>query len=84
MTRYTFPSIKRRAEKVGACPVCGKRSQKAKTFENTVNPWNRNTDGSPRSFDEVTEHVKQLATDWIPDFTHANCMPERRNAGSES
>ena len=47
--------------------------QRRKTFEQTVNPFNRNTDGSVKTRDEVAEAVKAEALAWVPDFTHEAC-----------
>ncbi|WP_280371052.1 hypothetical protein [Nocardia wallacei] len=46
----------------------------------TVNPFNKNPDGSVRTRDEVRAAVAARADAWQPDFTHAGCV----TTGSES
>lgn len=73
MPTYRFQVVRRTAEQVGYCPVCGKRVRRSTTFENTVNPYNRNVDGSVKTPAEVAENVKKLVKEWVPDFTHGRC-----------
>ena len=71
---YTFPEIVARRTKSGSCPVCGKRVRRSQTFSETVNPFNRNEAGSPKSPEEVRTSVDEKADAWEPDFTHARCV----------
>ena len=57
----------------GTCPVCGKRVARSRTFEKTVNPFNRNADGSIKTSAEVYDAVKAEGEAWQPDFTHEAC-----------
>ena len=58
------------------CPVCGKRSKRTQTFMMTVNPFNKNPDGTVRTPAEVLTAVKAKASQWQPDFTHEKCQIE--------
>lgn len=69
----TFEKVMWRATRYGACPLCGKRVQRAKTFWHTVNPFNRNPDGTQKTYQEVLADVRADAEAWEPDFTHAKC-----------
>lgn len=71
--KITYTRVTRTAVKNGFCPVCGKNSTRQQTFENTINPFNRNELGAVRTYDEVMDSVNQLCTDWTPDFTHESC-----------
>jgi hypothetical protein len=68
-----FDVVRRTAVKTGWCPVCGKSVTRRRTFENTINPFNRNAQGAVKTYEEVREDVTQLCVDWIPDFTHEAC-----------
>lgn len=57
----------------GNCPVCGKRTQRQQRFTHTVNPFNRNEDGTVRTRDEVLAAVNVEAEAWQPDFRHEAC-----------
>ena len=70
---YTYDKIKHTERRNGTCPVCGKRVQRSTTFMETVNPYNRNEDGTVKSAQEVRESVRAKGKAWEPDFTHENC-----------
>jgi hypothetical protein len=72
-TTIRFEKVQRRRSALGTCPGCGRFVQRRKTFEQTVNPFNRNADGSVKTRDEVSEAVKAEAAAWVPDFTHEAC-----------
>lgn len=69
----TFEVVKFRRSVVGRCPRCNARVVRTRTFEQTVNPFNRNDDGSVKTRPEVLASVKILAEVWSPDFTHDAC-----------
>ena len=70
---YTYDKIKHVERRYGNCPVCGKRVQRSTTFMETVNPYNRNEDGTVKSAQEVRESVRAKGQAWKPDFTHDKC-----------
>lgn len=70
----TYDSVVARASRRGKCSVCGKATTRSTTFTKTVNPWNKNSDGVPKSHAEVREDVRRLAAEWAPaDFDHEKC-----------
>jgi len=72
--KVTFTGPTRRVERVGKCPACNKRVVRARTFEMTVNPFNRNRDtGLPKTWDEVAADLDTAVAAWVPDFRHATC-----------
>lgn len=71
--RYSFQPVGTTRVHSGKCPVCGRSATRSRKFEHTVNPYNRNDDGSVRTADEVYARVKAEADEWVPDFTHAKC-----------
>ena len=66
MTRHTFQEIVVRAERSGKCDVCGKRWKKVRRFAHTVNPFNRNADGSQKTPREVFADASAEAKAWQP------------------
>lgn len=72
MTTYRFQEIKTSRRRSGKCPGCGKSVTRSKTFEHTVNPFNRNADGSVKSAAEVRADVNREADEWLPDFSHCD------------
>lgn len=74
MTIYRYEEISWRSEKSGECAVCGKHVKRQKKFTNTVNPWNRNPDGTTRTRVEVMANVQSLAARWQEQpVTHQRC-----------
>ena len=82
MPTYTFPPITVRRVHSGKCPVCGKTVRRSRSFTHTVNPFNRNPDGSVRTVAEVTARVNAEADLWVPDFTHTACESDQLAGGA--
>lgn len=69
----TFRQISTRANHSGRCPACGERVTRSRIFVQTVSPYNRHEDGTPKSDREVWLAVRDEAAAWVPDFTHKRC-----------
>jgi hypothetical protein len=68
-----FNSVFLTKQKSGKCSKCGKTIVKQKKFEHTVNPFNKNEDGTVKSYSQVFKDVVKESNEWIPDFTHDRC-----------
>ena len=84
MTTYNFQEVSVIAEKSGKCPKCGKTYTRKKKIWNTINPWNRNADGSIKTWDEVYENVLKDREEWLKEpIEPHNCKeklpPEESN-----
>lgn len=77
MPTITFERVIAWRRKQGACPHCGRKTSRARSFEQTINPWNVNADGVPKSRSEVRASVEAAANAWTPDFAHAKCKEDR-------
>lgn len=73
MARITFQAVRRSRTKRGTCPVCGKPTVRTRVFEHTINPFNLNAEGLPKTPEEVLAAVRAEADAWEPDFTHGKC-----------
>jgi len=62
--RTVYEPIRVQAVKTLPCPECGKRLRRQRTFQNTINPLNRNPDGTVRTRREVVANVRRLADEW--------------------
>lgn len=73
MTRYVFEVVTHRASKRVPCATCGKKVARSRTFDETLNPWNVNENGEPKSHAEIVVSLRQKATVWVtaPDFCTA-------------
>ncbi len=62
--RIRFEQIKVTAVRNLHCPGCGKKFRRQRTFSQTVNPYNRNPAGRPKTRSEVAESVSAEASTW--------------------
>lgn len=72
-TRVVFERVRTRRTKRGACSECGRETSRTRVFEHTVNPFNRNAGGEPKTREEVSVAVNAEADSWMPDFRHGKC-----------
>jgi hypothetical protein len=80
MTTYTYEGPSRKATRKGTCPTCNKPVTRSTSFSATVNPFNRNADGSVKSRAEVAAGVEAMARAWQPEpevFEHEKCRADR-------
>ena len=76
--KYNFNVVQIMTEKSGNCPVCGKRAVRKKTFWQSVNPWNQNGNGFPKTKDEIYDEIKKEALEWRKEpVCHAKCEKEK-------
>ena len=83
MSVYRYDEVSATGYRKGICPICGKRGQRQKTITNTVNPFNRNMDGTVRTPAEVRAVVtaKAKAGEGEP-FMHASCEDRQTYGGA--
>ena len=70
--RYDFERITAPATVTRKC-ACGKWSGRSKTFWQTVNPFNRNDDGTVKTRAEVAADVHREAAEWRPVYNCPGC-----------
>ena len=81
--RVVFEEATQWREKGGKCSHCGKRMSQRKTFCHTVNPFNRNAAGVPKTRSEVFEDVRAIANEWLKEpLLHEKCKAEAKRAAS--
>jgi hypothetical protein len=64
MIRYHYEPVRVTAVKKLPCPVCGKLLRRQRTFQETINPFNKNPDGTQKTSREVLASVQARAEDW--------------------
>lgn len=57
MTTYIYQEVKRQITLRGVCKTCGKKRTRTIAEAQTINPYNRNKDGSIKSCHEVEKSV---------------------------
>ncbi|RKR53189.1 hypothetical protein C7387_4329 [Yokenella regensburgei] len=74
MVTTRFEEIFVVAEKAGKCEVCGKQCKRREKFSQTLNPFNKNKDGSVKTYQEIKKEVQQRAIDWrLGSLKHVKC-----------
>mgnify|MGYP001570037263 CR=1 FL=1 len=68
-TRYVFETVKFGVSKTGKCS-CGKRLKRSATFSQTLNPWNKRVDGTPKTRGDIQDELAAEAQEWkkLPVF----------------
>lgn len=64
MTRITFEEVSLRSRWKFRCADCGKRLVRTKKFRQTLNPFNKNPDGTIRSRADILARLRIEANEW--------------------
>lgn len=60
--------------KAGVCAVCGKNAARSKKFYQTVNPYNKNKDGSLKTETQIRKEILKERTEWRGEpIVHTKC-----------
>jgi hypothetical protein len=64
LTQTTYQKVGFFSEKSGKCIKCGKRRQRRKEFYQTINPFNKNREGLPKTREEIYRELLVEKEDW--------------------
>ena len=64
VTRTTFEEVKHYATKRVKCSNCNKTVRRQKTFSQTLNPFNKNKDGSLKNRLQIKDELVEEASKW--------------------
>ncbi|MDF3679350.1 hypothetical protein P3S38_20250 [Enterobacter hormaechei] len=74
ITTTRFDEVSTFAEKSGKCDVCGKACKRREKFYQTLNPFNKNPDGSVKTHQEIRKEIELKAIEWkLKPVRHAKC-----------
>ncbi|MGH9250334.1 MAG: hypothetical protein ACRD0W_12545 [Acidimicrobiales bacterium] len=80
-TRITviYEPVRVRVAKNLPCPACGRKLRRQRTFQQTINPFNKNSDGSVKTRMEILSELnaKGLAWQQQPEV-HSGCVEASR------
>jgi len=63
--RITFHEVKLYGEKSFKCSAgCGRRLQRRKKFYQTLNPFNKKKDGTPKEVDDIYQELRAELKVW--------------------
>lgn len=65
ITRHTFQTVSVKGTRRWKDPDTGKARQETKSFFQTINPFNRNAAGDPKSYEEIMVEVKAQRDAWL-------------------
>lgn len=70
---YAYPVVQRIAKRSFKCRVCGKPGRRSTTFYQTLNPFNKNADGTVKTRAEIESELLAKDEAWSPDLVHLRC-----------
>jgi hypothetical protein len=73
MTTYRFVEVAWPTSKRLSCSSCGKKIRRQTTFSQTLNPFNRNAEGQPKTRQEILAELRTEAAEW--EQTPEQCTP---------
>lgn len=76
----TYP-VKRRVPCAGGC---GKKLTRQTTLSQTINPFNKNPDGSIKTRADIWQALRAEAETWQPSARSATCAACAENAGASA
>lgn len=82
MSTYRFTNHPLTATKAVACTVCGEKVRRQRTFSQTLNPFNKNTDGSVKTVPDIYRELSAKAEAWKAEpETHPKCEEAGESRG---
>ena len=77
MPTYRFERVPWTAKKTVPCTVCGKNIRRQRTFEQTLNPFNKTADGRVKTIKDIYPELSAKAEDWQQQpETHDTCQQQ--------
>lgn len=74
MPTYRFAEVPVYAEKSVPCTVCGKKVRRQKKFAQTLNPFNKDAQGRPKTSGQIRVELRAEADAWKAEpETHPKC-----------
>jgi hypothetical protein len=72
--KYVFKEVSLNGVKRGKCVVCGKQAVIKRKFFQTINPYNKNKDGLPKTEDEINNELYEEREKWFKEpIKHRKC-----------
>ncbi len=75
-TTVRFQEVAVTGQKRGKCPGCGGTAERQQRFYQTINPFNRNADGRPKTQPEIVAELRAQVEAWKAEpVRHVRCQP---------
>lgn len=70
----TFERVPLTVKKSVPCTVCNRKVRRQRTFEQTINPWNKTSDGKVKTYKHIYPELEAKAAAWKAEpETHSDC-----------
>lgn len=66
MPSYIFERVTRHVTKSVPCRGCGRMLRRSTTLGQTINPFNKNADGTPKNREQIADELEHKEKDWYP------------------
>lgn len=74
-TTVRYQQVKRTVRKKAPCRGgCDRNLDRQRTFTQTISPFNRSPDGTPKTYAQVWESLGQECEAWEPQAVCKNCQ----------
>lgn len=73
--RVTFNEVKIHSEKTIICNKCKKRLKRRKKFYQTLNPFNKNKEGLPKTAEEIKSELYIVEAKWRKETEKCSSCP---------
>lgn len=65
--RVNFQVVQTKVTRTIACPDCGKKMKRTRNFEQTINPFNTNDDGTVKDRAQIQKENAVKAKAWVAE-----------------
>jgi len=73
-TTTTYPKVKHTERRTVPCAGgCGRKLKRSFTWSHTINPWNRNGDGTVKTYGQIKAELAAVGAKWAPEPTCVHC-----------
>lgn len=73
-----FDEVKATRERTFECAGCGKRIKRQKTDWATINPWNVDENGNPKTYEQVRKDVSRKLDKWEAEPKYCSSCNEKQ------
>lgn len=81
MPTYKFEEVTHPVTKRVPCRVCGVKLGRSTILSQTINPFNKNADGTQKTREQIRVELKKKAERWHPsNDIHRACIPAEQAA----
>lgn len=82
--RVNYERVSVKGYKQGKCVVCGKHCKRTEEFFQTLNPWNKDKNGEPKTREQIYKELTQKVKEWEKaPIHHVKCIRKFKDAETD-